>query len=250
MRSAMRGAAFLHRRDMAYVKSPPDRRIFLQGVYTVNAYAFPPWNEVVFLAAIVRPPFFDPKADPAVNYGAIGAVIGHEGSHLFDDQGRKVDGDGLLNDWWTPADAKSFVAAAEKLSEQVGSYEALPGHSNALLFAPTSPVSDGVVSNLHGLVVAVAEIFEFVFASACAHVYEVIEVSQKTRHSFFHFQIPLHECYEALKFISLNPTDSCSQSLLAAHFPCAVSPGDQCFSLVFPKGFVATLVPCAAAARL
>ncbi len=132
--NARRGAAFSHQRDMSHLTTPLDRRIFVQGVYIVNAYAVPPWNEVVFLAAIVRPPFFDAKADPAVNHGAMGAVIGHEVAHLFDDQGRKVDGEGLLNDWWTAADARSFVAAADKLSAQVSSYEALPGkHVNGAL---------------------------------------------------------------------------------------------------------------------
>ena len=70
----------------------------------MNAYANTVWNEIVFLAAIVRPPAFDPKADPAVNYGAMGAIIGHEISHLFDDKGRASDG--LLRDWWTAKDAE------------------------------------------------------------------------------------------------------------------------------------------------
>ena len=72
---------------------------------TVNAYYSPTKNEIVFPAAILQPPFFDPKADPAVNYGAIGGVIGHEITHGFDDQGRKSDGDGVLRDWWTAEDA-------------------------------------------------------------------------------------------------------------------------------------------------
>ena len=125
--NARRGIAFLRQRDLSWLQEPPDRRIFFKTVFQVNAYANPVWNEIVFLAAIVRPPFFDPKADAAVNYGAMGAVIGHEVSHLFDDQGRKTDGDGLLRDWWTDADAKQFVDATEKLAAQVGSYEALPG---------------------------------------------------------------------------------------------------------------------------
>ena len=122
-----RGIAFLHQRQLSWLQEPPDRRIFLKPVFQVNAYANAIWNEIVFLAAIVRPPFFDPKADAAVNYGALGAVVGHEISHLFDDQGRKSDGDGLLRDWWTEADAKQFLDATEKLAAQVGSYEALPG---------------------------------------------------------------------------------------------------------------------------
>ena len=96
---------------------------------TVNAYYSPVKNEVVFPAAILQPPFFDPKADPAVNYGAIGAVIGHEISHGFDDQGRKSDGHGMLRDWWTPGDATRYEAEAAKLGAQYEAYEfpSLPG---------------------------------------------------------------------------------------------------------------------------
>jgi putative endopeptidase len=94
---------------------------------TVNAYANFGMMEVVFPAAILQPPFFDPKADPAINYGGIGAVIGHEISHHFDDQGAKYDEKGALSDWWTPADVKAFEAASKKLVAQYDAYEALPG---------------------------------------------------------------------------------------------------------------------------
>ena len=89
---------------------------------TVNAYYNGSMNEIVFPAAILQPPFFDPNADAAINYGGIGAVIGHEITHGFDDQGRKSDGDGVLTDWWTPDDAKRFDAEAAKLGAR---YEAL-----------------------------------------------------------------------------------------------------------------------------
>ncbi|HSP17423.1 MAG TPA: M13-type metalloendopeptidase [Thermoanaerobaculia bacterium] len=89
---------------------------------TVNAYYTPVKNEVVFPAAILQPPFFDPNADPAVNYGGIGAVIGHEITHGFDDQGRKSDGTGMLRDWWTADDAQKFEAQATKLAAQYESY--------------------------------------------------------------------------------------------------------------------------------
>ncbi|MGI8561646.1 MAG: M13 family metallopeptidase [Luteimonas sp.] len=96
---------------------------------TVNAYYSSVKNEIVFPAAILQPPFFDPDADPAVNYGAIGGVIGHEIIHGFDDQGRKSDGGGLLRDWWTAKDAAQFEAEAAKLGAQYESYEfpQLPG---------------------------------------------------------------------------------------------------------------------------
>jgi putative endopeptidase len=96
---------------------------------TVNAYYHPAKNEIVFPAAILQPPFFDPKADPAVNYGAIGGVIGHEITHGFDDQGRKSDGDGVLRDWWAADDAAKFEAQAAKLGAQYEAFEfpQLPG---------------------------------------------------------------------------------------------------------------------------
>jgi predicted metalloendopeptidase len=95
----------------------------------VNAYYSPNRNEIVFPAAILQAPFFDPYADDAVNYGAIGAVIGHEIGHGFDDEGRKSDGRGLLRDWWTAEDAAAFEARAEALGRQYGAYEPLPGHT-------------------------------------------------------------------------------------------------------------------------
>ncbi|MEG3180125.1 M13 family metallopeptidase [Sphingomonas sp. LT1P40] len=96
---------------------------------TVNAYANFGMMEVVFPAAILQPPFFDPKADPAVNYGAIGAVIGHEISHHFDDQGAKYNEKGELSDWWTPADVKAFEAASKQLVAQYDAYEVFPGEN-------------------------------------------------------------------------------------------------------------------------
>ncbi|APG62839.1 peptidase M13 [Sphingorhabdus lutea] len=94
---------------------------------TVNAYANFGMNEIVFPAAILQPPFFDPNADPAINYGGIGAVIGHEISHHFDDQGSKYDETGKLSDWWTPEDVAAFEAAGKNLIAQYDKYEALPG---------------------------------------------------------------------------------------------------------------------------
>ncbi len=90
---------------------------------TVNAYYSSSKNEIVFPAAILQPPFFDPQADPAVNYGAIGGVIGHEITHGFDDQGRKSDGDGVLRDWWAAEDAAKFEAQATKLGAQYEKFE-------------------------------------------------------------------------------------------------------------------------------
>lgn len=96
---------------------------------TVNAYANFGMNEIVFPAAILQPPFFDPKADPAINYGGIGAVIGHEISHHFDDQGAKYDENGKLADWWTESDVKAFEAAGKKLIAQYDAYKIFPDAS-------------------------------------------------------------------------------------------------------------------------
>lgn len=101
---------------------------------TVNAYFNPSQNEIVFPAGILQPPFFDIEMDDAVNYGAIGVVIGHEMTHGYDDQGRKYDANGNLKDWWTAADAKAFEARAQKVVDQYNAYEALPGlHVNGKL---------------------------------------------------------------------------------------------------------------------
>jgi putative endopeptidase len=94
---------------------------------TINAYANFGMVEIVFPAAILQPPFFDPNADPAINYGGIGAVIGHELSHHFDDQGAKYDKSGRLSDWWTPADVAAFTSRLDKLGAQYDAYEPLPG---------------------------------------------------------------------------------------------------------------------------
>jgi putative endopeptidase len=108
--------------EVARLNKPVDKSEWGMTPQTVNAYYQATKNEVVFPAAILQPPFFDPKADPAVNYGGIGAVIGHEITHGFDDQGRKSDGSGMLRDWWAPEDAAKFTAQADKYGAQ---YEAI-----------------------------------------------------------------------------------------------------------------------------
>jgi len=129
-----RAAEFQYRRQLDKIGKPIDRSEWNMTPMTVNAYANPAWNEIVFPAAILQAPFFDPKADPAVNYGGIGVVIGHEISHHFDDQGRKFDKDGKLSDWWTPEDVKRFTALTDKVVRQYAAYEPLPGtHVNGEL---------------------------------------------------------------------------------------------------------------------
>ena len=109
---------FEHERMLARIDAPVDRERWFMAPQQVNAYYHPMLNEIVFPAAILQPPFFDPAADPAVNFGAIGAVIGHEITHGFDDQGRKYDASGNMNDWWQPADADQFNARAAVIVKQ------------------------------------------------------------------------------------------------------------------------------------
>ena len=115
--------------SVAQLGQPIDRDEWGMTPQTVNAYYNSTLNEIVFPAAILDAPFFDPNADPAVNYGGIGAVIGHEMGHGFDDQGRKSDGDGLQRDWWTAADAKAYEVRAKALADQYSEFEPLPGEN-------------------------------------------------------------------------------------------------------------------------
>ena len=118
----LRGCAVNHDRELAKLGGPVDRDEWMMTPQTVNAYYNPGMNEIVFPAAILQPPFFDPDADDAANYGGIGAVIGHEIGHGFDDQGAKYDGDGNLVDWWTDDDRTEFGLRAKALIEQYEAY--------------------------------------------------------------------------------------------------------------------------------
>lgn len=122
-----RAARFESRRQLARVGGAVDRAEWHMTPQTVNAYFNPAQNEIVFPAGILQPPFFDLEADDAINYGAIGVVIGHEITHGYDDQGRQYDADGNLRDWWTAADATEFKRRAQLVINQYSAYEALPG---------------------------------------------------------------------------------------------------------------------------
>jgi len=113
--------------ELSKLGTPIDKNEWGMTPQTVNAYYNSTLNEIVFPAAILQAPFFDPAADPAVNYGGIGAVIGHEMGHGFDDQGRKSDGDGVQRDWWTSDDAEAYEARAGALADQYSAFEPLPG---------------------------------------------------------------------------------------------------------------------------
>jgi predicted metalloendopeptidase len=121
--------AFAHTYNTARLNKPVDPNEWLMTPQTVNAYYQSTSNEIVFPAAILQPPFFDPAADDAFNYGSMGATIGHEFSHGFDDQGRKFDGDGRLRDWWTPADAAQYTARTKRLVARYNGFRPLPNFS-------------------------------------------------------------------------------------------------------------------------
>ena len=125
--NSIRAAVYDWNRDVNRLGKPTDRDEWGMTPQTVNAYYNPTFNEIVFPAAILQPPYFDPNADPAVNYGAIGGVIGHEMGHGFDDQGSKSDSRGVLRTWWAPTDQTAFKKLVDNLAVQYDAYTALPG---------------------------------------------------------------------------------------------------------------------------
>jgi predicted metalloendopeptidase len=125
----MRARTFGYNRGVNKLGKPIDREEWGMTPQTVNAYYNSSMNEIVFPASILQPPFFDMRADDAVNYGAIGAVIGHEISHGFDDKGSQSDGDGNLRDWWTKEDRAKFQAKADMLTRQYDGYSPVPGYN-------------------------------------------------------------------------------------------------------------------------
>jgi putative endopeptidase len=125
--NVLRANEFEHRRQLAKIGKPVDRTEWGMTPQTVNAYYNPSRNEIVFPAGILQPPFFDSTAPAALNYGAIGAVMGHEITHGFDDQGCQYDGQGNLKNWWTDEDLKKFQAATTAVSDQFSKYTVAGG---------------------------------------------------------------------------------------------------------------------------
>jgi predicted metalloendopeptidase len=150
LRNAWNANEFEWNRDLAKIGKPVDRTEWGMTPPEVNAYYNPQLNEIVFPAGILQPPFFDAKADDAVNYGAIGAVIGHEMTHGFDDQGRKFDAQGNLREWWTPEDLKNYEARSRCVEEQYASYIYDGQHVNGKL------VLGEATADLGGLSIAYA----------------------------------------------------------------------------------------------
>lgn len=127
LETVKRSAACEFQRNVDRLGQPVDRDEWGMTPQTVNAYYSPTMNEIVFPAGILQPPFFNMEADDAINYGAIGAVIGHEITHAFDDQGRRSDGDGNLRDWWAPGDEVQFRERAQLMIDQYDAYEPIEG---------------------------------------------------------------------------------------------------------------------------
>jgi putative endopeptidase len=146
-----RSVEFEFARQLAKIGKPVDRTEWGMTPPTVNAYYSSSMNEIVFPAGILQPPFYSPNADDAVNYGGMGAVIGHEISHGFDDQGSKFDGKGNLQEWWTPDDRKNFTERGDCVVNQFNGYEVEPGlHQNGKLVLGES------IADLGGLSIAYA----------------------------------------------------------------------------------------------
>lgn len=149
--NAVNAGAFEFSRNLGKIGKPVDRTEWGMSPPTVNAYYNPQFNEIVFPAGILQPPFYDPKADDAFNYGGIGAVIGHEMTHGFDDQGARFDANGNLAMWWTPDDYKKFTSRTDCVVKQFDSFEVEPGlHQKGQLVVGES------VADLGGLTVAYA----------------------------------------------------------------------------------------------
>jgi putative endopeptidase len=149
--NAMNGRVFEFNRSVSKIGKPVDRTEWAMTPPTVNAYYNPSLNEIVFPAGILQPPFYDPNVDDAINYGGIGAVIGHEMTHGFDDSGAKFDAEGNRTNWWTDEDLKKFNERTKCVADQFDSYEVLPGvHEKGKLVLGES------IADLGGLAIAYA----------------------------------------------------------------------------------------------
>ncbi len=145
----LRATEFEHKRELKKLRGPIDRNEWLMTPQTVNAYFNPPMNEIVFPAAILQWPFFDAKADAALNYAGIGSVIGHEMTHGFDDEGSKFDHKGNLKNWWSDKDRAQFMTRAKLIEKQADAHEVEPGvHMSGKLTLGEN------IADLGGLVIA------------------------------------------------------------------------------------------------
>jgi predicted metalloendopeptidase len=130
--NARRAAAFGFQQDLAKIGQPVDKKEWGMSAPSVNAYYDNQNNEIVFPAGILQPPFFDPKGGPSINFGAIGAVVGHEMTHGFDDEGHQFDSGGNLHDWWTDKDSQSYNERAQSFVKQYSGYQQIPGQKGSV----------------------------------------------------------------------------------------------------------------------
>ena len=144
-----RAAEWEHERELAKLGTPVDNKEWVMNPQTVNAYYDPSKNEIVFPAARLQPPFFQLDADDAINYGAVGGVIGHEISHGFDDSGSQYDGDGNLRDWWTEEDVTSFEEGAQCIRDQYSGYRVIDD-----IFINSDLTAGEDIADLGGVVLA------------------------------------------------------------------------------------------------
>ncbi len=196
-----RAAAFETDRELAKIGSPVDRGEWFMTPQTVNAYYNPGLNEIVFPAAILQPPFFDVDADDAANYGGIGAVIGHEIGHGFDDQGSKYDGVGNLHNWWTDDDRTAFDARAATLIEQYDAYEPAntPGHTvNGALTVGEN------IGDLGGLAIA-AHAYRIALDGTTAPVLDGLSGMQRLLFGWAQVWREKSRSEEAIRLLAIDP---------------------------------------------
>ncbi|MGA7689377.1 MAG: M13-type metalloendopeptidase [Jiangellales bacterium] len=196
-----RAAAFETDRELAKIGSPVDRGEWFMTPQTVNAYYNPGLNEIVFPAAILQPPFFDADADDAANYGGIGAVIGHEIGHGFDDQGSKYDGVGNLNNWWTDHDRTAFDARAAALVKQYDVYEPAntPGHTvNGALTVGEN------IGDLGGLAIA-AQAYRIALDGTTAPVLDGLSGMQRLMFGWAQVWREKSRSEEAIRLLATDP---------------------------------------------
>jgi len=196
-----RAAAFETDRELAKIGNPVDRGEWFMTPQTVNAYYNPGLNEIVFPAAILQPPFFDVDADDAANYGGIGAVIGHEIGHGFDDQGSKYDGVGNLHNWWTDDDRAAFDARAASLITQYDAYEPAntPGHTvNGALTVGEN------IGDLGGLAIA-AHAYRIALDGATAPVIDGLSGMQRLMFGWAQVWREKSRSEEAIRLLAIDP---------------------------------------------
>jgi predicted metalloendopeptidase len=226
----LRAAEFQHRRFVNRAGGPVDKGEWLMTPQTVNAYYSSSTNEITFPAAILRPPFFDMEADDAVNYGGIGAVIGHEISHGFDDSGRQFDGEGNLRDWWTADDAAKFKSRADVVVSQFSGYSVLDNqHINGELTLGEN------IGDLSGLAVAF-KAYQIALAGQAAPVIDGFTGEQRFFYGWAQVWRRKYRDQDLIKRLKADPhafsefrTNGPTSNIDAFYAAFGVKPGDRMY---------------------